>query len=374
MGKYDYTGKRVYMGIDVHKKTYVCVSVCGGSVVKKNAMPAEPSALISYIKNHFANATLETAYEAGFSGFHLHRELTDAGIKNSVVHPGSIEVASRDRVKTDRRDAHKIATQLEAGRLRCIYVPSLAQECKRSVSRLRNNLVKFKHQTGNKIKSLLYTQGLIAGGDDTVISKRWLTKKLAEVQELNYPAGYYYTLNRYAELWLRFREDLKKIEEDLLAMQSDQEKVLLSIYKSAPGISDITALKLKDELGDMSQFSNERKLFSYLGLTPSEYSSGEHVQQGHISRQGRSVLRRILVEAAWTAIRKDLTLKEIYERIAKTRGGRKAIVGIARRLAGRLRTCVQNGVFYEIKRLQEKEADVQHEVTRDPVQVFVGLS
>ena len=86
MRKYDYSGKNVYMGIDVHKKTYVCVTVCEGDIVKKDSMPADPSTLIRYIKNQFKATNIETAYEAGFSGFHLHRELTASGIKNQVIH------------------------------------------------------------------------------------------------------------------------------------------------------------------------------------------------------------------------------------------------------------------------------------------------
>lgn len=364
MGRYDYTGKKVYMGIDVHKKTYVCVSVCEGDVVKKDSMSAEPAALITYIKNYFSGAMLETAYEAGFSGFHLHRQLVNAGIKNSVVHPGSIEVASRDRVKTDKRDAKKLAIQLSAGRIRGIYVPTLEQEAKRNASRLRDNFLKFRHQMALKIKALLFTQGLIKGEDDTVLSKKWLNKKVLEVQQLNFPEAYYYTLKRYAEQWLRLTDDLKTIRNELFSMQSEQERALLSIYKSAPGIGDLTALKLKDELGDMRQFSNEKKLFSYIGFTPVEHSSGEYVRQGHISRQGRATLRHIFVESAWIAIKKDASLMTIYQRIAKTRGGKRAIVGVARRLAGRLRACVQNGVFYTIgsESLQEQKVDVKQPV------------
>jgi transposase len=370
MGKYDYTGKKVFMGIDVHKKTYACVSVCEEQVVKKDTMPADPKILIAYIKNNFSGAQLETGYEAGFSGFHLHRQLLAVGIKNHVIHPGSIEVASRDKVKTDKRDAKKIAIQLAAGRLKCIYVPSLEEEAKRSASRLRSNMVKLRHQVGQKIKSLLFTQGLIPGDDDTVLSKKWLNQRVEEVQQLNYPTGYYYTLKRYAEQWLRFTEDLRTIDQELLSMQTEKEKALLSIYKSAPGVGDITALKLKDELGDMSQFPNEKKLFSYLGFTPVEHSSGEHVRQGHMSRQGRAVLRHLFVEAAWVAIRKDSQLMEIYQRIAKTRGGKRAIVGVARRLAGRLRTCIKSGVFYEIKSvetkmLQTEGVDDKYPIARD---------
>lgn len=327
MGKYDYSGKKVYMGIDVHKKTYACVSVCDGEVVKKDTMPAEPAVLISYIQNTFPNREIMTAYEAGFSGFHLHRELEKMGIKNLVIHPGSIEVASRDRVKTDKRDAKKIAIQLAAGRLRCIYIPTLEQEAKRSVTRLRDSIVRLRHKVGQKFKSLLFTQGLIKGDDDTVICKTWLKIKLLEAKQ-SLPVALCYTLEHYAEEWLRFTDDLSKIKKDLLAMQSEKEQALLSIYKSAPGVGDITALKLKDELGDMQQFLNEKQLFSYLGFTPTEYSSGEHVRQGHMSRQGRSILRHIFIESAWVAIKKDPHLMEIYQRTAKTRGGKRAIVGI----------------------------------------------
>lgn len=362
MGNYDYTGKIVYMGIDVHKKTYACVSICDGEIVKKDTMTANPSGLISYIKNQFQGSTIETVYEAGFSGFHLHRELIKANINNRVVHPGSIEVATRDRVKTDKRDAKKMVIQLAAGRLKGIYVPTLEQEAKRSASRLRNNIVKLRHQVGQKIKSLLFTQGLIPADDDRELTKRWLNKKVEEIKKLNYPIGFYYTIKRYADQWLAFTNDLAEIKKELLAMQTEQEQTLLMIYQSAPGIGVITALKLKDELGDMKQFSNEKKLFNYLGFTPVEYSSGEHVRQGHISRQGRATLRHLFVEAAWIAIQKDPQLKEVYQRLAKTRGGKRAIVAVARRLAGRLRCCVQQGMLYEIKSLQTEAADARNEL------------
>ena len=182
MGNYDYSDKEVYMGIDVHKKTYACVSVSGGYIMKKDTMPAEPSVLIAYIKNNFSNAKLETVYEAGFSGFNLHRKLSEAGIKNIIVNPGSIEVASRDKVKNDKRDAKKMATQLAAGRLQCIYIPILEQEAKRTTTRLRNSIVELRHKVGVKIKALLFTQGFIKAEDDKVINKKWLKQKVEEVQ------------------------------------------------------------------------------------------------------------------------------------------------------------------------------------------------
>lgn len=127
-------------------------------------------------------------------------------------------------------------------------------------------------------------------------------------------------------------------------------------------MGDMSALKLKDELGDIQQFKNEKQWFSYLGFTPVEYSSGEHVRQGHMSRQGRGPLRHIFIESAWVAIKKDPHLMEIYQRITKTRGGKRAIVGIARRLADRLRSCVRLGVLYEINSQKQKD-EIREEVS-----------
>jgi transposase len=103
------------------------------------------------------------------------------------------------------------------------------------------------------------------------------------------------------------------------------------------------------ELNDMKQFKNERTIFSFTGLTPAEFSSGDHTRRGHISRQGSARLRAVLVEVAWRAIKKDKLLKASYERIKLTRGGKRAIVAIARKLAGRIRQCVLTEQPYRLE-------------------------
>ncbi len=356
INKKDYNEKVVYVGIDVHKKTYCCVSICEGQIVKRDTMPADPKGLLMYLRKFFPGAEIKTAYEAGFSGFHLHRYLIDNGVNNIVVHPGSIEVSSRDRVKTDKRDAKKIGFQLASHRLQGIFIPSLEQEAKRNVSRLRMHFWKARQRIGGQLKSLLFTQGLIEKNDSTKICQKWITQKLLEIEEANYPEDFYYSVRKYAEEWESLTEQLKEIRERL-KMQVDREKNLHLIYESVPGIGLIHARELANELGDMSQFCNEKKLFSYTGLTPSEHSSGEQVRQGHISRQGRAVLRKILVEAAWIAITKEPSLYEVYKRLSH-QGGKRAIVGVARRLVGRIRSCLLNGTVYEIK-TQKKEIVVQ---------------
>ena len=352
----DYVGKVVYMGIDVHKATYVCVSICESAVVKRDTLSADSQSLLHYMNKHFHGAKINSAYEAGFSGFHLHRFLIQNGVNNIIVNPSSIEISSRDRVKTDKRDALKIATQLSVQRLRGIYVPSIEQESKRHVTRLRSNIWKLNHQIGGRIKSLLFTQGLIKSDDKTRLTKKWLTEKLLEIKEKEYPDDLYYVVNQYVEEWLNLTEKIKKIEEQL-KIQAKSESDLHAIYTSGPGIGLIHGRELANELGDMSRFSNEKQLFSYAGLTPSEYSSGEHTRQGHISRQGRPVIRKIMVEASWVAIEKDPNLREVFDRIAARKGKKRAIVAVARRYLGRLRSCAMNGTLYEIKTTKKEDKD-----------------
>jgi len=343
ISKRDYKGKVVYVGIDVHKKTYSVACVCEDVIVKRDSLVASPEELVTYLRKYFPGAQIKTAYEAGFSGYHLHRYLTERGIDNRVVHAASIEVSARDRVKTDKRDAVKIAIQLSAGRLNAIHVPSELREGYRQITRLREIIVNNRKAVGNQIKSILFQHGLIKADDDRKVSQRWIN----EVLSLTINEDIDYCLKVLCEQWQALCDKTKAIDKKL-AEQGQQDETINTIYKSAPGIGTINARILANELSDMSHFSNSKKLYSYTGLTPGEYSSGEHVRRGHISRQGKPILRKVLVQAAWTAIKIDASLQEIFARISKKAGAKRAIIGIARRLIGRIRSCFNNGTHYRI--------------------------
>ena len=134
----------------------------------------------------------------------------------------------------------------------------------------------------------------------------------------------------------------------MLREQAKAQAALETVYRSVPGIGEVVARTLATALGDMRRFANERALFSYTGLTPSEYSSGASVRRGHISRQGVSRLRHVLVETAWRALPRDPTLQAMFDHIAATRGKQRAIVAIARRLIGRIRACFRHGTPYAV--------------------------
>lgn len=338
----EYKGKTIYMGIDVHKNSYSISVVCDDTLVKRDKLVADPENLLDYCKK-FKGAHITSAYEAGFSGFHLHRILIANGIENIVVNPASIEISARDTVKTDKRDSLKIAVQLAAKRLKCIYIPSVKREDVRNLTRLREQFVRLKQRSANQIKSLLFLYGLIKPHTKSVVSDKWLKKIIEYQMEKNCK----FRLEKLSQTWRYFDFQLQLVNEEI-ATETKEDRWLEVIYCSCPGIGVTTARKLINELEDMSQFSNEAKLFSYAGLTPSEHSSGDRVKQGHITRQGKPVIRRLLIESSWIAINKDPSLELIFKKLAVRAGRKRAIVAIARILLGRLRTCIKEKRLYKI--------------------------
>lgn len=340
----DYSGKTIYLGMDVHKQSYSVTAVCDGAIIKRDRLHADPFALVQYCKRFFPNAHIKSAYEAGFCGFSLHRLLRDNKIENIVIHAASIEMQINDRVKTDKRDSIKIATHLSQGRLKGIFVPSSEQEAFRSVSRYRGTLIKERSRCVNRIKGFLNYLGIN-------LNFGRMSKKACEaLRNLELEENNKFCLTLMLDDWEKISKNISTCEERLKNQNTQDE--LVRYYKSVPGIGSTIARVLSNELGDMSQFSNEKQLFSYCGLTPSEYSSGEKIRRGHITRQGKPFLRMYLTQAAWRAIRKDTALLEDFDRISLRAGSKRAIQAIARKLIGRARSCVTKKQFYEIGRNQ----------------------
>ena len=344
--QYDYTGKDVYVGIDVHKKSYSVYCMCNREKVKSWSMEASSSKLIEQLKQFFSGSRLHTVYEAGFSGYALHRLLIAAGINNIVVNPGSIETASRDKVKTDKRDAKKMAEQLSDHRLKSIYIPS-EEERLRLLTRLRATIVKERARIACRIKSKLfqfgYNEGLI---DDAATSVKWVNK----LQGIEYfSIEFKYAIDYFCKQWLQFTTDLKEINKEIAKQSKANERLcgLEEIYKSVPGIGNISAKELSRELGTLSQFSSNKHAYSYVGLTPSESSSGEKRRQGGISHCGRPRLRHLLIEIAWRYTVKDVEMHAKFSELSHRRGKKRAIVAIARILIGRLRCCLMSGMLYQ---------------------------
>jgi len=292
MGTLSYEGKQVYMGLDVHREFFVASCICDGVVVKRCRMPGTAEAVISLVSKEFGGASVRAAYEAGYSGFWLYRKLVAAGIDCIVVHAASIEVSARDTVKTDKRDSLKIAQQLAAGRLRGVRVPTEEEEQRRLLTRTRDQLMNKKRRVMVQIRMRLHYFGL-------------------------FPAS------------IQRRIKLQDVEDILVGLEGELQ---------------LTIGMLRDEWVELAKRIKEIDT----GLTPSEYSSGGHICRGHISCQGNTRLRHMLVEAAWKAVRKDPVIKEYYIKLSERIGKRKAIVAVARKLAGRIRAALRKHEHYTL--------------------------
>jgi transposase len=339
-----FAGEKVYIGIDVHKTKYVLSASCDRSEIKSWTCAADPEGLVKSLIKFFPGAELHTVYEAGFSGFSLHRLLVRHGIKNIVVNPANVEVALKDRKKTDKRDAKKMSEQLTDGRLDSIYIPSEQEELRRQITRLREQLVKDRSRMSHRIKGKLHYFVLLVYSDRRVVNKSFLEW----VQGLDVKPELKVVLQTMIDQWLYLNKKVEEIRVDMKA-QSFEDAETEAVYQSVPGIGDIGARVLANELGDLSKrFRNQKALYRYVGLTPSEYSSGEKVHRGSIDRQGSPRLRKTLVEASWVAIKMDPALRESYEKIKSTRGATRAIIAIARKLVGRMRACFVQRTGYEV--------------------------
>lgn len=341
-GKTSYIGKDIFVGLDVHKKTYAVVARVDGEVVKKWTTVASPSKLVAQLFRYFEGGNIYTAYEAGFSGFSLHRDLESTGIHNLVVHAAGIEVAANDRVKTDKRDAAKLSSLLESKRLKGIRVPTEAEENQRQLTRTRQQLVEDRTAVKNKLRMKFHQLGVIEAEENQHMSHILVKELLTRVSSKEFVIA----IEAYWHIWQKLDEEITKLEREL--KQQAQEDSNEATYRSAPGVGPLSARILSNEMGDMSQFHNERQLFSYTGLTPSEHSSGDHIRRGHITRQGNSRVRAILIEIAWRAIGKDQALATFFERLYPHTGKKRAIVAVARKLIGRIRAAFQHGETYRM--------------------------
>ncbi len=185
-----------------------------------------------------------------------------------------------------------LATLLEAGRLKGIRIPSEKEEQQRLLTRTREQLVGERTAIKNRIRMKCHQLGLLEPFDLRAMSHKLVKEILAR------SGGREFTLviQAHWQVWKSLDQEIKKIEKELKAQAIEDAKE--EIYRSAPGVGALSSRILSNELGDLSQFKNERQLFSYTGLTPSEHSSGDNIRRGQITRQGNSRVRMVLCEVA----------------------------------------------------------------------------
>ena len=349
---------RTWAGLDVHAAaTVACVVDARSGELSVQRLSGRTGEVAAFCVGLPAPARV--AYEAAPTGFELARVLEAAGVGCVVAAPGKIERPAQDRVKTDRRDAERLVRLLMIGGLHPVRVPSSEEEALRDLVRaredIRGDLMRARHRLGKLLlrHDVRYEERASAW---TVAHREWLSKvdlgeRAAQATLLDY-------LGAVDALVVR-RDALERMIGELVPLSAWAEPV--ARLRCLRGIDTLSAVGLCAEIGDFARFESPAKLMSYLGLVPSEHSSGQTRRQGAITKTGSRHARRLLVEAAWhyrQPPRKGTTLQrrhegqpaqalaiswkaqqrlhQLWRRLDSERGKRKTIVAVAvaRHLAG----------------------------------------
>jgi transposase len=338
-------GKAIFVGIDVHKKDWTVHVVCEGDGLYHGTILPEPERLVAMLRR-FEAGEVHTVYEAGPTGYWLHDALMAAGLDSRVT-PPSLVPRMGGRMKTDHRDSTKLATLLAGGFLKRVHVLSPEERSHRQLLRTRNQIEHHRKQTQAQIKSMLLFHGKkVPAG----LLERWSEAHVNWLATLRwaYP-GLESSMKALVALFRYLDGQLKAMNEELEALaQTDKYRERVGLLTQIPGMGIYTAMTILIELQDVERFRRGEQLASYLGLTPSQHSSGERIYLGAITRCGNPRLRTRFVESSWTHIRYDMDVRQTYERIKhQTGSGKKAIVAIARRLALRVRRILLDRTVYQ---------------------------
>ena len=350
-----------FLGLDVHAETIaVAVAEADGEVRSLGVIANRAESVRKLIRKLGSGEELRACYEAGPTGYVLYWQLAELGVQCDVVAPTLVPTKSGDRVKTDRRDAVKLARCHRAGDLTAVWVPDGGTEALRDLVRAREAAKQDQLRARHRLsKFLLRTGQRPAAG-----LKAWTQLYMAWVRQLRYgqPAQEFTRLDLLHEVE-HMAERVRRLEEairEAVKLAPAAMQAVIRDLQALRGIAEISAVTVVAELGRMARFESPRQLMGYSGAVPSEASSGKRQQRGSITKTGNAHLRRIAIEAAWSyrlkpgvgpALRKrqegvpeeikeiawkaQLRLHKRYARLAASgKDQRKIITAVGRELLG----------------------------------------
>ena len=336
-----------YVGLDVHKETIVVAlahpgreePVYWGEIAHKRQAVRK---LIDRLSKEYGGQLLQFCYEAGPCGYGVYRQILDAGHECEVVAPSLIPKKAGERVKTDRRDALKLARYLRAGDLTAVWVPDEEQEAMRDLCRARGDMKSQERKAQQQLNAFVLRHGHHWPAN----KKRWTAAHFNWLEELTFA-------HDWQQVVLQEYINAVKAASGRVADMMGQMERVLPQWRMAPVVNSLTALRgidklsamtLLAELGDISRFQSPKQLMAYLGLVPGEHSSGARRRQGAITLTGNRHARRTLIESAWSYRFPARQTAHMRRKAANASDTAKTIGWRAqKRLCGRYRTLVQTG-------------------------------
>jgi transposase len=305
------------------------------------------------VRKHFADQKIAFVYEAGPTGYGLYDGLAAEGYRCLIAAPSMIPRAPGQRVKTNRLDSRGLSESLRGGQLQSIHIPSPVYRELRHLTQLRDTMVRQAAAHKQRIKALLLLEGI--DFPPAAAGSQWTLRVKAQLRKLGCSRSVRFKLDQLIDS-LEFSEKqvLSSTKEIRLFCKEDKElSQSIAYLMSIPGIGWIVASQLLARIGDWRQIDNVRQLGSFLGLVPSENSTGDKVDRGSITRVGDGRLRSKLIQAAWSAIRQDAELREFYrlvcQRNGRGKGARIAIVAVARKLTMRIHAVLKKQRPYIVR-------------------------
>jgi transposase len=346
--KIDFSGKTIFVGIDVHQKDWQVAIICDGLVLGNHRMSGKAENVIEHLNKRYSGATFKCVYESSAWGFNLQRKLTAASIDCIVVHAADVSGSDKEQKrKTDQVDAVKLARHHASGMLEGIHVPEPELQKERNLIRFRKNLVNDLTRSRNRIKSILKYQGIDI--PEQFGKAHWSYNFMDWVeQEAKKDLVQGQTLLLMLEQVKSLRQLLLKTERTLRSLMSSRKyKDKMQLLMSVPGIGPtISALWLL-EIGDVKRFQTFDQLNDFVGLCPDTDDSGDTHRTKGISSRRHKQLRTAMVEAAWQAIRRDPAMFDSYRKLTSRMRPNQAIVRIAKKLLRRIRMVMITGTPYE---------------------------
>jgi transposase len=347
-----------YLGLDVHKATIsIAVADEGVAPVLFGTIANDPTAVRKAASQLKRGGKLVAAYEAGPTGYGLHRQLTQLGVECVVVAPALIPRRAGDRVKTDKRDAIALARLLRSGDLTPVWIPSQQDEALRDLVRSRFDAKDDLRRAMHRLAKFLLRQSIQMPAG----MKPWSTRHLRwlDALQFDHPTSQL-VLEDYRLAVHEARERVRRLDADLerCAEQSPRLGLVVAL-QALRGIAFLSAVTIAAEVGDFRRFANAPRFMSFTGLTVSEHSSGQSRRQGRITRAGNRYLRHVLVQAAHNAryapslegelkqrlngvppdlvdlsLRAQTRLHRRYRHLDRRIGRHKAVTAVGRELAG----------------------------------------
>jgi transposase len=305
----------VAVGLDVHARSIRFAAVRADELLEERTLPYDEEAVERVLRRW---PLVRCCYEAGPTGFGLYRHLVGHGIDCAVVAPGLVPQRPGDRVKTDTRAARKLARLRAGGLLEPIHVPSPEFEAARDLVRVREDARLDRMRDRHRLSKFCLRHGrLLPTSSWTVVRRKWLGEQQFEF------AAEQLTFDTYLHAVDLVDARIEQLER-AIRETAEQEpwRQLVARLRCLRGIDTLTALALVTEIGDFGRFKCAQEFMAFVGLVPSEHSSGEKRRQGSITKVGNSHVRRLLVESAWHARRRPTVGYEL----ARRQRGQDAVV------------------------------------------------